>query len=396
MNQRITWQGQARILAFVILSAWSLYVGGIIAERMDFLRSLAAIFAGYFIFVILYTFYAGTDKGKDELLKEAFGMSGARYFVSLLAVSGQIGWYAIVIEIGGTAFAHILGVERGAIFFLPVIVAYSMFMVWVACGGQSRIGKVSYFGIPAMVLFSLWGAYAVFMRLGMHGIMIYEPAPHMRVNFGMGVELVLASFISFSVIIPDFLHKLRRKEIFLASFWGLIPPAIFMGGLGVAFAIVGNDFNVLTTMRALNSAWFMYAFLSVDNLSSASALYPIGIGFANFSEASSPAIFERRRKFLTFFAGIMGIALAMVGVMGRLEGWLNILGTVFSPIIGVVLANQYFVKKDFSDRKIYLPALAAWILGCTTSFVRVGIPVLQSLAVSLIAFVAINTMVKKK
>lgn len=385
------WTTRAVLLSFWLFSAWYLYIGGILTKSLGFQESLLAIVIANLVFVLIFTFYAGTKKPKDLMFREAFGNGGARYFVSLLPSLTQIGWYAVVVEIGGTAFALMLGLTKTNLLFYLIIFCYGLLTIWIALGGFQRMGKLSYLSIPAMLGFSLWGAYAIFSQLGFSGLVNYQPA--IQANFVVlgGIQLLIASFISAAVTIPDFLHDLgSKKNVFLASFWGLVPTSLLVGGLGAAFAIVGKSYDVLTTLQLMSGPLFIYALLSVDNLCGAQAVFPVGTGLASVHGGDDEKSQEARRKFWTVAGGLISIILAMIGIVGKLEAWLMILGTIFSPIIGVVLANQYFVKKDSSSKRIYLPAIVAWLLGCATSFVPIGIPILQALIISLVSFAAIS------
>lgn len=385
------WIGRAVLLSFWIFSAWYLYIGGLLTKTLGLPEALLAIAIANFVFVLIFTFYAGTNKPKDVLFREAFGNGGARYFISLLPSLTQIGWYAVVVEIGGTAFALMLGLQKGTTPFYGVLLGYGLFTIWIARGGLQRIGKLSYFSTPAMLGFSLWSAYAIFDRLGIDNLLAYQPVNYTPASFLNGIQLLIASFISAAVTMPDFLHDLgERKNIFLASFWGLMPTTLFVGGLGASFAIVGGSYDVLATLQLMSGPLLVYGLLSVDNLCGAQAVFPVGTGLASVCGEDDDCSKEARRKFWTVAGGLVSVGLAMIGIVGRLEDWLIILGTIFSPIIGVILANQYFVKKDCQKRSVYLPAMLSWLVGCGISFVPIGIPILQALAGSLVFFIFIS------
>jgi purine-cytosine permease-like protein len=73
-----------------------------------------------------------------------------------------------------------------------------------------------------------------------------------------------------------------------------------------------------------------------------------------------------------------------------LATWLTVLGVAFSPIIGVVLVNQYLLKNNSSSRNTYWPALLSWAVGCSVAFVPWGIPVLNAMAASALCFALIG------
>src|SRR3989338_1018852 len=206
------WINRAVLLSFWLFSAWYLYIGGILTKSLSFQESLLAIAIANLAFVLIFTFYAGAKKPKDLMFREAFGNGGARYCISLLPSLTQIGWYAVVVEIGGTALALMLGLRKTNPLFYLIIFCYGLLTIWIALGGFQRMGKLSYLSTPAMLGFSLWGAYAISSRLGLDGLLNYQPVS--QVSWGVlgGIQLLIASFISAAVTIPDFLHDLGSKK----------------------------------------------------------------------------------------------------------------------------------------------------------------------------------------
>ncbi len=389
-----TWVTRAVLLSFWVFSAWYLYIGGLLTKTLSFSEALIAIAIANVIFAFIFTLYAGAGKPKDILFREAFGIGAAKHFFSFLPTLTQIGWYAVVVEIGGTATAMALGFSQGTVSFYSTVLVYGLLTIWIATGGLNRIGKLSYFSTPAMLAFLTWGTWSVFHRIGSAALFSYEPSYNSSIE--VGVQLLLASFISAAVTIPDFLHDLKvKKNIFLASFWGLVPTAILVGGMGAAFAIVGKSYDVLATLQLMSGPLFVYGLLSIDNLCGAQAVFPVGTGFASIFSKPNPKSQERGRIFWTVAGGLIAVAIAEIGIVKELGTWLTILGTIFSPIIGVVLANQYLVKKDLSRTRIYFPALIAWIIGCGISFIPVGVPILQAMLASLLAFVCIDRIFGK-
>lgn len=393
---QVKWPERAVLLSFWKFAAWYLYVGGLVVQGLSFLETLVAILIANLTFVAIFVFYAGAKKGKDVLFQEAFGSGGAKYFISFLPVLSQIGWYAVVIEIGGTALALALGFEKGSMLLRATIVIYAFITIWIARGGLKRIGKLSYASIPAMAVFSLWAVYAVFNKLGFEDLFSYQPLADNSRGLLYGIQLVTASFISAAVTIPDFLHDLRsKKEVFLASFWGLVPTTLWVGGLGAALAIIGGDYDVLVTLQIMSGPLFVYMLLSVDNLCGAQAIFPVGTGLAStYKNCQDEHLNEKRRKTWTLIGGVVSIILAEIGIVDRLEMWLTILGTVFAPIIGIVLANQYIIKRSFFGKSVHWPAFIAWAVGLATSFVSIGIPIIQALLASFITFIVIKKLTK--
>ncbi|MBI2024954.1 MAG: hypothetical protein HYT03_02635 [Candidatus Harrisonbacteria bacterium] len=386
---KISWPRRAISLSFWIFSAWYLYISGIATQSLNFVDTLISILLANLIFVSIFTFYAGTGKNKDILFQEAFGAGSARFIISPLPALAQIGWFAVLVEAGGGALANALNVATDSIVGISLIALYGLIATWIACRGLGTIDRLSLFAIFAMVGFFGWGAYKAFSQLGASGIFGYQPSGSAGIFFG--TQLFLAAFISAAVTIPDFLHDLgNKKKIFLASFWGLLPTAVAVGALGSTLAIIGKDYDVLKTLQFLSGPFFIYLLFSIDNLKPI-AIFPVGTSFASLHKQSEDvAVNEKRRKLWTIAGGVIAIIFAEIGIVQHLPEWLNILSIVFAPIIGVVLANQYIVKENSTDKRCHFLALLAWGAGCAASFVPFGIPMPQSLLVAFAIFILLK------
>lgn len=381
------WNNKASIFAFWIFGAWYLLIGGLLSQWFTVTEALGIIFVGNLVLVALFTFYAGNKKPKDQLFREAFGSHAGKYWITLLPAITQIGWCAVVIELGGNALATALSLVSDSWKNTPglrteVIILYGACTLWIAFGGLRRIGRVSRWCFLGMFLFSIWTLGRVVGDLGWAGIVSYQPADQSR-SLSYGIQIIVASFISATVVAPDILHDLSdKRQVFLASFWGLIPATLLAGSLGILLAILGKDFNVITTLQLLSGSVPIYLFLSIDNLCGGQAIYPTGTGLASLWRTEKDWDYEFIRKASTAVCGVISIALAIYGVVGHIEVWLTILSMTLPPIIGVVLANQYLIKKDFSDKKVHLPALISWVGGCAVAAIPVGIPIIQAILIS--------------
>lgn len=383
--KQVSWPKRAVSLSFWIFSAWYLYVGGLATQSLNFVDTIISIALANLIFVAIFTFYAGTGKNKDTLFQEAFGAGSARFIISPLPALAQIGWFAVLVEAGGGSLANAFGATANSPVGIILIALYGLFATWIACRGLGVIDRLSLFAIFAMVGFFGWGTYQAFSQLGSSGIFRYQPDGSADIFWG--TQLFLAAFIAAAVTIPDFLHDLgNKKNIFWASFSGLLPTAIAVGALGAALAIIGKDYNVLKTLQLLSGPFFIYLLFSIDNLKPI-AIFPVGTSFASLHKQSDDQrINEKRRKLWTVMGGLAAIVIAEIGIVQHLPAWLNVLSIVFAPIIGVVLANQYVVKGNFAEKGFHFPALLAWSAGCVASFVSIGIPMLQSLLAAFVVF----------
>jgi purine-cytosine permease-like protein len=123
--------------------------------------------------------------------------------------------------------------------------------------------------------------------------------------------------------------------------------AALLGAYGAA-ATLGKTANVFEVVAGLSTSWFaLLLFLIVIALDNWTInvlnLYTGGLSLSN--------MFERLGRFwTTVIISILGIALsATPSVVQGYTTYVGLLGNVFSPIAGVLIADYIFVKRGHID-----------------------------------------------
>lgn len=146
---------------------------------------------------------------------------------------------------------------------------------------------------------------------------------------------------------PDFCRYTRsRADMWWGTLIGKVGGGCFAACLGAygAAATLGKTANVFEVASGLTTSWFVLALflivIALDNWTiNVLNLYTGGLSLSN--------IFERLGRFwTTLVISVLGIILSAIpDVASGYTTYVGILGNVFSPIAGVLIADYLFVKR---------------------------------------------------
>ena len=79
---------------------------------------------------------------------------------------------------------------------------------------------------------------------------------------------------------------------------------------------------------------------------------------------SSETIWNKfNSKLVGIFIAVLGMTGAILFPMDDITDFLYLIGSVFAPMISVLLADFFVNKKDFSESKINFSRIAIWVFG---------------------------------
>jgi len=128
--------------------------------------------------------------------------------------------------------------------------------------------------------------------------------------------------------------------------------------------------------------------------------YSMGLSMANTFNINS----GKGRAILTLIGTIIGIGLALGGVLHYFEDFLYVSGIIYGPIAGVMIADFFFIRKQTYIDNPGWNWVATFAMGVGIAFAywsqyihEWGIPAVQSLFISMILYlVAMNIKRKMK
>ncbi|MFW5702704.1 MAG: hypothetical protein ACOCXP_01935, partial [Candidatus Dojkabacteria bacterium] len=262
--QKVKWHSIASIFADVVVSPWNLLIGGLLISKLTFIESFTSIVTGYTILFIVFYFYGGLGFSKSsktsELIQPIFGKKITKYGFSTLLAVGQIGWFAVITQIGGTALANLFGVD-----IRLGILIYAILMYLISSLSLYKMGIVKLLitsSSISLIIFLLVNNYS---EINLDLLINSQDSSNSII---WGISIVCFSLISFASVSPDFFSQLNtKKDVFYSSLLGIIIPGITVATLGSilffekdltfealvgigAISILGHIFNITTNTDA--------------------------------------------------------------------------------------------------------------------------------------------------
>lgn len=217
----VGWTSISSIFADVLVSPWNLLIGGLLIQNMSFVNAVASIVIGYAILTLIFIVYGGLGFSQRQqsgvILGKLFGPKIGTYVIPSILALGQVGWASINIKIGGESLAEIVHIPS-----VTGLLIYAAIVMSIASLGLASVGiikwaiTISSIGLVSLIFFSAVDN-STFETL--------THSPHSNHSIFWGVSAVVASFMSFASISPDFFSQVRNKsDVVLSSAIGIFIP----------------------------------------------------------------------------------------------------------------------------------------------------------------------------
>jgi NCS1 family nucleobase:cation symporter-1 len=361
--------------AFDAFSLWfSLGIGLLVLQAGAFLvpglslgAALAAIVTGSVLGALLLAAagVVGADTGLSAMgsLRPALGPRGAAIPAVLNAVQ-LTGWGAFeIIAMRDSADAlarQTFGVSNPLLWTL---------LFGALATGLAILGPVSFvrrflraWGLWLLLAGAGWLTWRLLADHDLSGLMAKAGTGEM--SFAAGVDLVVAMPLSWLPLIADYTRFGRSPR---GMFWGsaagyLLANVWFMAlGAGYALAAGGGEGMLLSALAASGGgiALLLIVIDETDNT------------FADIHSAaiSTATLVRVRSTRLALAFGAVCTLVALLAPMARYETFLLLIGSVFAPLFGVLLADHFIVRRRRADLVgsavggLNLSGLAAWAIG---------------------------------
>jgi len=214
------------------------------------------------------------------------------------------------------------------------------------------------FGFWLVLLGAAWLSFALLARHDLTGLFAAKGTG--AISLGSGIDIVAAMPLSWLPLIADYSRFGKPRDMFRGSAAGYLLANIWFYALGAAFALVASSGqDLLLSALAATGGGFALLMILIDETDNV---------FADiFSAATSAATVIRLKvRHLTVAFGVICTLLALVVPMGQFVTFLYMIGSVFAPLYGVLLADHFLVRKRRTVETVSVfnwPALACWVLG---------------------------------
>ncbi|MDR1386588.1 MAG: cytosine permease [Propionibacteriaceae bacterium] len=342
-SQRYGWFSIA-IQRFGQISALSQFLlGAALGFSLTFWESFWAITIGSVIIEVLCIFVGiiGVKEGLNTSLLTrwtGFGSGGSALIGLTIAIS-LIGWFGIQ---SGVSAAGLHGIMPG----LPIwawSVIFGLIVTAVVLLGFHGMQWVANLAVPSFLIVVGW---AVVAELNRHdfGELVTGPPPQPGMTVVQGATLVAGAFIAGALITPDMSRFNRTPaDVVKQTVVGLTlgEYAVGLSGVLLAHAIKSADINaiIMSSVGWVGIVVIVMGTIKINDWN----LYAGGLGFVNAINAITGK--KLSRPVMTGVVGVVGTGLAAAGILDLFTGFLTVLSAIFPPLIGIILAEYFFIKR---------------------------------------------------
>ncbi len=339
-----------------------LQAGAFLVPGLSLGSAFAAIVVGTGLGVVLLAAagYVGAQTGLSAIgtLRPALGVGGAAIPALLNAVQ-LTGWGAF----------ELVAMRDSADALAKQTFGFSSPLLWTLlfgglATGLAVMGPVSFvrrflraWGLWLLLAGAGWLTWRLLADHDLADLMARRGTGEMR--FGAAVDLVVAMPLSWLPLIADYTRFGRSPgAMFRGSALGYLLANIWFMGLGAAYALAGGGEGMLLSVLAASGgvALLLIVIDETDNT------------FADIHSAaiSTATLIRIPPTRLALFFGVLCTAIALWIPLGRYEGFLLLIGSVFAPLFGVLLADHFVIRPRLGQdpaRRLNLMGLASWVIG---------------------------------
>lgn len=313
-------------------------------------NALLTILIGHLIGCTLL-FFAGYIGGKArksamETTKMSFGQKGGLFF-ALMNVIQLIGWTAIMIYDGALSANAIWNTG----IWLWALVIGLLIILWIKIG-ITNLGKINTVTMTALFILTLVLCKVIFFGNGSAA-----PISEGRLTFGAAVEMAVAMPLSWMPLISDYTKEAEKP--FAATLtssvtYGIISCWMYIIGMGAALFAGTTDISLIMVRAGLGLAGLLIVVFSTVTTTFLDA-YSAGISAETLTSRISG-------KTMGIVVAVIGTVGAMLFPMDDITNFLYFIGSVFAPMIAIMIAD-FLVKADDSGRDFQCVNLLVWLLG---------------------------------
>ena len=302
-------------------------------------------------------------------LRGALGVRGS-YLPAALNVIQLVGWTAVMLWVGGQTAARVAAEQTGLGARAWIVAIGALTTLW-ALTGHGRRKWLQRTAVTFLALLSVVMTWTVFRRYSFPELLARPAAGGL--TFGQGLDLVMAMPISWLPLMSDYSRFAKSSRgAFWGTWWGYLLAGSWMYAVGLVAALAAQtDTPDGMIMDLMAGAGLAGPALLVVLLSTVTTTF-LDIYSAAVSTRS---LFPRwNERTVIAGAGLMGTALAAFFPAAEYESFLLLIGAMFCPLFGVVLADYFLLNRMRQDpaagpagagnwKGIHLPAVAAWAAG---------------------------------
>ncbi|WBG90466.1 cytosine permease [Pantoea piersonii] len=365
--------------------------------------TLASLLFGFLTFALGY---AGMREGLSGTLLArwcGFGRHGSVLIGLLVAVS-LLGWFGIQNAVFARSLSYALGDKLS--FAQSASLSGAVLTLLVAFGFKA-LRFTARVAVPLFIALVGWIFWHAFH--GETGSGIPPVAATETITVSAAITMVIGGAILASLMTPDLTRFSRSgKDVFVITLLTILAGEYGVNGLAILIAkeLHTSDIIAIITQTTSTLGLFAVVFstLRINDLN----LYSSALGIANATEGLTG--FKPRYSVITLLLGFLGTLCSVLGILDRFVDFLELLGVVFPPVLGVMIVDYYLLKTDRqtlaqsrdsnalppTSRLIGWPALIASVAGSAAGLlVERGVPVFNSIIVACLVYLLTAPLMKR-
>ena len=294
--------------------------------------------------------YMGAKTGLPGavIARQSFGSIQARIIVSIALLFMLIGWWAINTALVANAICAALGIDytTNVIAWGIMVVIIGFIFIIPAVLGFTSMKWMDYVAVPVGLLIFAIGIYLSIKAHGLSGIMSWNP-PH-TISWSAAISSIIGLNVCQWVMLSDYsrMHKPTWKDSLL------MPSLLVVVGfaeilIGAVMSVGIGTWDIIAVMIALGYPFWAYFLIFVAQwTSNVVSVYSSGLALGNMFNVKKLTL----QRIITLSIGIVGIILALAGILSKFMDFLLALGIVF-PVIGGIMTIDFFVirKQEWYD-----------------------------------------------
>ncbi len=385
-----------------------LLAGTLLVPGLGFWTALAAIVVGTLAGNLLLGLAGtvGSDYGVPSMvtLRPSFGVRGS-YLPSLVNAVQLIGWAAFEVIIMAHASQRIAAPLLGTGSYPIWAVIWSGVVVLMALGGPLVVVR------QWLEKAGIWIVLATATWIVLYVVTHYDVAAAVArpgdgsLTFAQAVDLVVAMPISWLPLVADYNRFARdSRSAFWGTFLGYAVANVSFYALGALLILVLPTHDLIGAMLSVAFGAAGLVLLLGDETDNAFAdIYSTAISVKNILPGWST-------RWLVAGFGLIALGIALAVDLTQYQGFLFLVGSLFTPLFGVLFADYFVLRhRRYDVAALYDPAagghvrgtnpiaLLAWAVGVAAYFAVInGAPwlggTLPSLAASLAAYLVLHRL----
>ncbi len=382
-------------------------LGGLVAAQMPTWMGVAACGTGYLLTLILMIVLGmqGADMGVPTcaIAQSTFGKNGTRLLVSSLFAISLMGFFGLQVNVCGEAFANLMGDAFGI--HIPVVVSsliWGIVMSVIAVIGMEGLKIFDKLSVPLLFAIMVLGLILAFKKYGTEGLAVNE-VKTATMSFVEAVALAFSFFSSMAFTAADVSRWQRnRMDTIKSSTWGLMPAGLATCIIGVLLARVAGEYDVSLVLSKVGIPILGLIVIITASVSTNSLNAYCG-GLDAIMTFNLP---DNKRREATAGVCIVGVILALTGILGYIETFLNWICFLGAPVAGVMIADYWIIGKGKPEswHKIdgwnwtgCIVAVVSMVIALILyNVLHIGVFNLSSVVVAIVVYVIVEKFVPSK